>query len=141
MDQSYLFVGLAVVAFLLLFLIIILIKQNRADVSEPVFQNRRKNRAGRKNMASGIAVGLGIGVAIGVAMDNIAIGIAIGVAVGSSLGLSFETAARKKEAKSRFGRNQSVTHSESSGNKILLILMALILGILFLGLMLFFKSK
>ncbi len=137
MDQKYLFTGLAVIIFLLLFLGIILIKQNRHD--ESIFRSGRRSRFGNKGMSSGIAIGIGIGMAIGVALDNIAIGIAIGVAVGTSLGISFEAASKKEEKQSQLNKASQYNKMENSRNTIVLGLMAVLLGILTLGIMIYFK--
>ena len=143
MDQSYLFIGLAIIIFLLLFLGILLVKQNRHD--ESIFRSRKRSRFGNKGMPSGIAIGIGIGMAIGVALDNIAIGIAIGVAIGvaigTSLGISFEAASKKDKKQNHLNRASGHNKMENSRNTIVLGLMAVLVGILVLGIMIYFTSK
>lgn len=140
MDYSYLCIVLAIVAFLLIFLIVILIKQNKQDDTH--LNISRRSYTKRKGMATGIAAGLGIGIAIGKAMENIALGIAIGVAIGSSLGVSFESTFRKKEEQQQIKRNSrySQIQSKSTNNAVILGLIMVILSVLAFGIAIFFKT-
>ena len=139
MDQSYLFAVIAIATILVVFLLVILIKQNRGE--DFPTRHRRRPVPKKKGMAIGMALGLGIGMSLGVSLDNIAIGMGVGVALGLSIGLALETAFKKREENSySTSRND---HYESSASKKVLIagLIAVLFGILFLGILLFSGAK
>ena len=138
MDLKYIYIGIAIVAILLLFLIAILVKQNRLNEPE---SDRHKNSRTGKGMGSGIAIGLSVGVAIGVAMDNIALGIAIGVAIGTSLGASFESAAKKRSQQGFSDQDIYLKDTVDSRKKMLTLALLLVFGILLLVLFFLFYTK
>lgn len=139
MDQSNLFISLAIIVFLMVFLIMLFTKPKRTV--KPGIRASGKSRLGKIVMALGMAIGLGIGAAAGIVLNNILIGGAIGVTLGASLGVSFDAVANKKAEQSNYNSTSGFQRYENSRATVMMGLMAILFGVIALGLILFFKLK
>lgn len=141
MDLS-LIAGTLVIAFvLILIVIIILVKQSKSGINRGNTGNI--SEAMGKGMGMGIAIGAGTGAALGAALDDIALGIAIGTGIGLSLGAALGvTFKRNEEEDRRLNREKRQIETERSKNLPLIIgIIALLTGILFVGLILFMRMN
>ncbi len=141
MNQDYFMIGVVIGVFLLLILIILLVKQNKPDK----FRDRRLRRspAMRRGIGAGLALGMGIGAALGTSMKKPEIGIVFGVAIGIAMGVAFGNSMKKREESRLINRNSRYLYEDSANQKKKLIVgvIAVLAGIIILGILLFFKTK
>ncbi len=120
-------------------LVAILVKQNKAGTYNQ--KSKKESSAMVRGIAIGYAIGIGPGIAIGVALDNIALGIAIGGSIGISIGIALGASFKKQEEAKSKGIHQQSIKSNESRLFIILGLLALLVGFLVLGWLLYSKMK
>lgn len=141
MDKPIIVITVLIAVTLVLLLIVLLIKQNKPDSFKK--DTRDSSSAMGKGMGIGIAIGMGTGVALGTTLGNIGVGIAIGAGIGISLGVAFGNAFKKREDEERLLSKGHLSHKQDYNKKLpaFVGVLMVLLGLMFLGLMLFMKMN
>ncbi len=138
MEQPILILVFVIAALLVAFLLIILIKQNRGE--DFLAERSKRHKPKRKGMAIGMSIGIAIGMSLGTSMDNIAVGLGAGIAIGASIGLAMEKAFKKQEENRNFNGQAESLETTNPGKALIAGLVAVIIGILILGILMITKK-
>jgi len=121
LDNSYIFIGLLVIAVLVVIAGIVSAK----SFTKPESGRYPKGHWMGIGIGIGVSIGAGAGIALGAALENIALGVAIGPGAGTAIGVAIGSAMEEKHK----DRTRPLSDKEIGARKKLMILASFILAL------------